>query len=171
MDASFEVSQGDRPFGAMVKVGPTPPARYPQLEVPSTSLWEVRYEALGLSLELDVAFSGERLEIQKLTARGLAGKPVQSRDLTQLGLPEVLKTIASLSIPNYEFWTQDFQDRNLVWDELKVDDEFLAQLMWVAQIGHGNARKALMDYFQIPRSTTTLIIRRLRSKYPMPTRP
>ena len=168
METKYSIAKGDRALGEMVSVGPTPPVDYPQLQVPATSLWYVTYDSLGLKVELDLIFNGERLEIQKMVVSGLDGKTVQSRDLTQLALPSVIRKIASLCIPKYEFWTKEFQDENRDWETLKSDDEFLAQMMWVEQIGHGNPRKALMDYFQMPRSTTTLVMRRLRSKYSLP---
>ena len=165
------IAKADLPFGRLEAFGPTPAIRHPQLEVPSKSFWEVMYPSLDLLVSLDIEFTGQRLEIQRISVEGLKRKPVHSRDLTQLGLPAVLHDIAALMIPNFEYWTKDFQDKNLRWDDLKTDDEFLAQLMWVNQVSHGNARKALMDYFAIPRSTATLIIKRLKGRYSMPLEP
>ena len=168
MEEKFTVTQGDRDLGKLVAVGPKPPADYPQVMVPATSLWYVTYDALSLKVELDLVFSGERLEIQRLVASGLDCKAVQSRDLTQLALPAVIRKISSICIPHYEFWTREYQDRETRWESLKTDDVFLAQMLWVEQIGQGNPRKALMDYFAMPRSTATLVMRRLRTEFSIP---
>jgi hypothetical protein len=171
MDANYVIDKADRPFGRMKAFGPMPSMRHPQLEVPGESFWEVTYPSLDLLISLHIVFSGQRLEIQKMVVEGLKKEPVQTRDLTQLGLPKVLHDIAALMIPHFEYWTKEYQDRNLEWESLKSDDEFLSQLMWVNQVAHGNARKALMDYFAIPRSTATLIIKRLKGSFPMPLEP
>jgi hypothetical protein len=171
VDANYLIEKAELPFGRMRPFGPTPAVRHPQLRVPGKSFWIVRYPSLELLVTLDVVFTGATLEIQRMEVEGLMGKPIQSRDLTQLALPKVIQDIAALMIPHYEYWTQEYRDKNLEWESLKVDDEFLSQLMWVNQVAHGNARKALMDYFAIPRSTATLIIKRLKDPGPLPIEP
>jgi hypothetical protein len=172
MDVEYRISKADRAFGPMASFGPTPPRKHPQLQVPEQSYWEVTYEALDLKVSLDIYFTGERLEIQRLVVEGLKRRPVQTRDLTQLALPKVLCDIAALMIPGFEYWTREFQDKNLEWESLKVDDEYLTQMILLHQVMQGNARKAIMDYFGMPRSTATLLIKRLKdSKSWLPLEP
>jgi hypothetical protein len=115
-------------------------------------------------VRLDIHFTGERLEIQKLEVEGLYKRPVQTRDLTQLGLPRVLCDITALMVPNFEYWTKDHQDKNLEWKSLAVDEEYLFQMITLHAAMQGNARKAIMDYFEMPRSTASLLIKRLKNK-------
>lgn len=168
MDAKYVIDRQRAVLGQYVPFGPTPSTSHPQLKVPETSSWVVSYPTLELRVFLELMFSGEFLEIQRISIEGLNGKPVMSRDLTQLGLPALIQDLASQMVPGYEYWTQEYQDKVGEWGSLKVDDEFLSQLMWVKQISHGNPRKALMEYFAMPRSSATLVIRRLKAKYPMP---
>jgi hypothetical protein len=164
----FVLQRGEGVDGELLSIGPVPALKHPQLTVPSQTRWVVEYSGLEVRLDLALVFSGERFEIDRMTISGTSGHFVQSRDLTQLALPSVIQEIASKVIPGFEYWTLEYQDRVLEWKDLKADDEFLAQLMWVQQVIHGNPRQTLMAYFQVPRSTSTYIIRRLRRKYPMP---
>jgi hypothetical protein len=167
-EVRFTLSRGPIEDGELVPIGPTPALKHPQLAVPSTTNWTVLYPQLQVRLEIGMVFSGQRFEIETMTFSGVNGHFVQSRDLTQLALPSVIQEIAKKVIPGFEYWTIEYQDRRFEWASLKVDDEFLAQLMWAQQVSHGNPRKTLMEYFEIPRSTSSYIIRRLRKKYAMP---
>ena len=164
----FELARLDITDGELVTVGPTPAIRHPQLRVPLTTAWAVDYLTMDVKLELHLAFSGQKFEVSKLIASGKDGHFLQSRDLTQLALPLVIERIAARVIPDFEYWTQEFQDRVTDWHEIKADNEFLAQMIWVQQITHGNPRKAIMEYFKIPRSSATVLIRRIRSEFPTP---
>lgn len=167
MDANYELTRTETPDGDLVEFGPYDGDASMQLRIPETFERNFAYSETGVTACVSCRFTGERIEVVKLAVTPQLGSGLKTRDLLSLGLPAVIRSMAEDVIPDWGYWKR--WDDDASWTGLKVNDEFLAQLYWLEHVSGGNPRKTLMSYLALPRSTTNLLLRRLKATYPLPT--
>jgi hypothetical protein len=168
MELEHEIFETDVPDGPLVDFGLENPRFHPKLRVPSHFQRQVLFKNLGLSVVLTCYFLSSRVEIRKLEVESLTDKPVLTTDLTKLGLPRLLKETTYSVIPGSGYWVKGHRQAALEWSGFNHDEEFLAQLVWLEHVCQGRPRNTLMKYFEFPRSTCSLLLKRLRDEYGLP---
>jgi len=153
--------------GKLVVFGPLDPSNGVQLSIPERFEREVTSGPRGLTLRVSCSFTGEWIDVSSLSVTPPKGEGLTSRALVQIALPPIVRELAASVIPRHEYWTAEFQDA-LGWGSLKTNDAFLAQLYWLEHVSQGSPRQTLMRYLAMPRSTCNVLIRRLRSEFPLP---
>jgi hypothetical protein len=154
--------------GPLVFFGPTDRESQIRLAIPSTFERKVRFEDKDLELVISCEFEGEKVAVRGLRLTTFAGGSLGTRDLTQLGLPNLVHEICVSVIPNADYWMNPLSMEATSWDELKTSDIFVAQVYWLQHVSHGNPRATLMSYFGMPRSSCNLLLRKLKLKFEMP---
>lgn len=153
--------------GELVEFGPAVGDGEMRPSIPSTFQRTVTYQESGLMLTLDCYFAGERVEVLRLSVGGSFERPLSTRDLTQLGLPDVIHEITKTVVPDWDYWTLEGQDRR-GQGKLRSDSAFLAQIYWLEHVSHGSPRQALMIYLSMPRSSCSVLIRTLKREFELP---
>jgi hypothetical protein len=167
MDTNRKIRPSDVPDGEIVSFGPIDDRTGKQLAIPRTFSRIVENSALGFQLQLWCEFSGDRIEVKKLTIDAGDGE-IASRKLLQLGLPAIVRQIAFEVVPGAAFWTFEGQERNLDWDAMNTHHEFLAQLYWFEHISWGSPRQEIMRYFGMKRTAANALIRKVARHITLP---
>lgn len=165
MTTRFEIEKTNKPDGPLVRFGPIDSSTGNQLAIPSEFERVVTQESTQLSLRVSCYFSGERIEVSSLCVQAPKGSAVTTRDLFQLGLPEVIRAIAKVVVPDFEKWS--VEDNALTGSHAGTY-VFLAQMYWLEHVSYGNPRQALMTHLSKPRSTTSVLIRKLNADFGLP---
>jgi hypothetical protein len=134
------------------------------MSIPNRLTRTVTYPELGLEIELECVFSGERLEIAKMTVQGVGGY-IATRDLTQLSLPQVMRAIVSEAVPEANRWSQlenESQSNRL------TDPCHLAQIYWLEYVGWGTPRARIMKYMGWSRANANFHIKKINKNFPLP---
>jgi hypothetical protein len=164
------IERGSKPDGDFVSFGNVDPKSDLRLRVPRAFQRIVTYSDLQLRLTLDCEFSGERIEIDKMLVES-AGKYIASRELTQLRLPHVIRTLALEVIPQAQEWTIETRhEKDKTWESLKhsVSDGFLAQMYWFEHVSWGAPRASLMSYMGYSRTTANAHIKKIAKEFTLP---
>lgn len=164
MNESFTVTSTPVKDGALVAFGPIDPQTGWRLQIPGTLTRKVVYPALRLEIFLDCVFSGDRLEISKLTIEGLDAY-IATRDLTQLALPAVMAEIVAKSVPDAERWSSQLELGN---PNRLNGPGYLAQLYWFHHAGWGAPRAAIMSYMSWSRANANFHIKKIGKLFPLP---
>jgi hypothetical protein len=166
--SDFEVVSDRSLDGPTVPVGLSEPRYHPQIQAPLWLERTVEYPSLGLLVTLRLEQRNGRFELLRLKIEGFSGKPVQTKDLTALALPEVIYKVCRDAIGEKSFWAKS-EDSGLDGKAaLTRDDEFLAQLYCLEYLCQGSPRNTFVNSLGIPRSTATLRIKELRRFYALP---
>jgi|AntAceMinimDraft_12_1070368.scaffolds.fasta_scaffold22568_1 hypothetical protein len=163
MNELLMIEETEIPDGPLVGVGPTGPELLGQIRVPSTIQRKVTYRRIPLVIVLDLVFSGQRLEPSGLQLRTQDGF-ITTQYLTGMGLPKVIRAIATKEVPDSSNWLP-------VEDHFPMRDasyEYLAQLYWFECLSWGSPRAAIMSYTGWSRANTTLELRKIAEKFPLP---
>jgi len=164
MTNNFKLAPGPRKDGPMVYFGPLDPETGLRCQIPRELSRLVIYPALGLEVQIDCTFSGERLEIERLTIESNSSY-LASRDLTQLALPQVMNKVVSTVVP--EARAIEKQIKSTLLD--KPDGPaFLAQLYWFEFVGWGSPRVSIMSYMGWSRANANFHIKRINKLFPLP---
>jgi hypothetical protein len=149
---------------AFTRFGPTDPETGLRLSIPEKLERTVSYPALKLQVGLFCVFSGERLEIEKMTIESM-GSFVTSRDLTQLALPQVMYQIVSDAVPEAMVLSKLADKEN----PFKPDGAaFLAMLYWFEHAGWGAPRARIMEYMGWSRANANFHLKRISANFPLP---
>ncbi len=160
----FTVAKTGKKDGEVVSFGPPSSlVRYP-LEIAKQFTRSVSYKDMGISLEIDFLFDGDKVQIGRLVADGGVGY-VASRDLTQLSLPAVTRQAAISAIPNAKFWLDDY--KKIQFDKAS-DLTLLAQLYWFEHVTWGSPRVAIQEFLGCKRTTANYYIRLVGALTPLP---
>jgi hypothetical protein len=149
--------------GPLVKFGPVDTNNSSQLAIPEFLSRTVTYPVLGLRLELRCVFSGDRVEIAKLTIES-SSSYLTTKALTQLALPQVIREIVIQTVPNSQLWRIDVGSLN----QQQRSTAYLAQLYWFEHISWGSPRACLMTYMGWSRPYANTKIRRIAEEIPLP---
>ena len=88
--------------------------------------------------------------------------------LQEISVPNLVHNATYDAVENAEFWTPEGHPDLDEWRDLLRKNEFLAQIYWLEHASQGNPRKVLMRYLQMPQSTCSVLIRKLRSEFALP---
>jgi hypothetical protein len=105
MKLPFNLETVGVPDGKAVDFGPFDPETGTQQSIPSSLTRKVVYPELGVSAMVECVFTGDKLEIQRISVEN-NGKFVSTKVLTQLALPAVIRAIAVEVIPNAKLWAE-----------------------------------------------------------------
>jgi hypothetical protein len=164
MTESFSIRSGAGRDEAVVRFGPTDPETGLRLSIPTRLSRSVSYPSLKLEVGLFCAFSGERLEIEKMVIES-KGAYVFSRDLTQLALPQVMYQIVSDVVPEARQLAKFADKRNLDRPE---GAGFLATMYWFEHVGWGAPRARIMEYMGWSRANANFHLKKISTTFPLP---
>lgn len=163
MGLSFKLETVGFPDGAPLEFGPFDQETGTQQSIPSSLSRRVVYPDLEVSAVVDCIFTGDRLEIERISVEN-NGKFVSTKVLTQLALPAVIRAIASEVVPN-----------SMLWAELKPNQDFklegptfLAQVYWFEHVSWGSPRGSIMKYMNWSRTNANFHISKIAKTYPLP---
>lgn len=163
MNTSFKVGPAGVPDGKLVDFGPPRPDGGTVLSIPTTFSRTVTYPTLGLSAEIECAFTGDRIEVESIRIRKNS-QFVTTVALTQLSLPLVIRAIAEDVIPNSKIWAKLRGDL----DNKNSSPEFLAQIYWFEHVSWGSPRASIMTYMNWSRTNANFHITKFSRNFPMP---
>lgn len=164
MDQNFSIHRTKPHDGELVQVGPADSATGLVLRVPSSMQRLIRYRQLNLEVLLDCVFSGDRIEVVRLTIEG-QGRFIATKDLTQLSLPLVIRDLAVEVIPGGETWLHASTKPGT---NSPRTQEFIAQLYWFEHLSWGSPRNALMNYMGWSRTNSNWHIKKLAKQFRLP---
>jgi hypothetical protein len=169
---TVKISRTDSIDAPLVSVGPTAAeSSHQQLLIPRQFEREISFpdseDAPTLTLRCE--FRDELVIVTNLEVRHLGANGITSSLLHSLALPALVHAASLDAIPNVEFWTQAGSDSEPALAVLKTDYGFLAQMYWLEHVTQGSPRQRLMSYLGLPQSTCNVLIRRIKSVYPLPT--
>jgi|688.fasta_scaffold508857_2 hypothetical protein len=154
--------------GPLVSFGPYDLLTDKRLSIPAHFSRIVRLEELNLDVTLKCEFRLARVEVVEVGVKSIGGNSIRARDLNGIGIPELIFEICKSLVPDYEFWTKEFQDRVIDWGNLRTNDAFLAQMYWLNHATYGAPRQSLMEYMGIPRSTCNVRLKKIEKSFPLP---
>lgn len=166
MELEIELSRTERTDGPLVVFGIERPLKHPRLSIPAFFERVVHYRSSGLTVQLTCEFKGGRVELVKLQVTPSLGTGLLTTDLTKLSLPLVIKKITYSVIEYSDYWIRGSRLAPKEWEDLVRDDDFLTQLVWLEHVSQGTPRNTLMSYFGMPRSSCSLLLKRLRLANP-----
>jgi hypothetical protein len=163
MPTEFSIRGDRREDGPLVSFGPLDAVTASQLAIPGSLVRRVSYPALALEVELSCAFTGDRLEIVKMTIVSQQSY-IATKDLTQLALPQVIREIVCESVPNSDHWL--IQNTNSL--NHPRSDAFLAQLYWFEHVSWGSPRATLMTFMGWSRPYANTRIKKISKEIKLP---
>ena len=164
MTNEFKLAQGPKKDGPLLTFGPLDPETGLTCHIPMELSRRVLYPALNLEVQIDCIFSGERLEIERLTIESKSSY-VASRDLTQLALPQVMNKVVSTVV--LEARDIEKQLKSTLLD--KPDGPaFLAQLYWFEFVRWGSPRALIMSYMGWSRANANFHMKKINKLFPLP---
>lgn len=163
MERRVRIHSTETSDGPLTQVGPTMPNLSVQLEVPSTLTREVFYGKDEPRVLIELVFSGERLEVKRLTAHSETGF-VTTQFLTQLGLPRLIRQIGVETIPNCSTWIPSEGQEGMGIESYN----YLAQLYWFEHATWGSPRVAIMKFTGWSRANANWHIRKIRKQFLLP---
>jgi hypothetical protein len=161
------LQKADVPDGALVEVGPRDGVLGRPLLLPSTFTRNAFLSSNKIKMTLECVFSGERYEVKSVRVESLDGY-VSTRDLTQLGIPRVIRSLAPELVPNYEVWTAEGLKKEPKFMFLKHDYGYLAQMYWLHSAIYGKPRLEITNALGISKSTSNVLLRRIEEEIPLP---
>ena len=164
MNETFKIQPGTDKDEALVQFGPFDPETGLRLSIPKRLSRKVSYPDLNLNAFLSCTFSGERLEIERMTIES-KGAYVTSRDLTQLALPHVMYTIASAAVPEAKALNRLVDSEKL---EKPEGPAFLAAVYWFEHAGWGAPRARIMEYMGWSRANANFHLKKISRNFPLP---
>lgn len=165
MGESFVVSVTEERDGPLVLAGPKTETLNQQLLVPSSMNRKIIYSDNLPVLETALVFSGERLEIVRLTIEAQEVY-LSTQFLTQLSLPKVIRQVALESVPDSARWLAPSADRVGGIDSY----DFLAQVYWFEHLSWGSPRKSVMNFMGWSRANTNFHLRKMAEMGLLPER-
>ena len=165
MGSDFTVTDAGVMDGPLVLAGPKMETLSQQLLVPSSLIRKVTYGATLPTLELSLVFSGERIEIVKMTVKAEEGY-VSTQFLTHLALPRVIRQAALESIPHSARWLENSADRGQGIESY----DFLAQIYWLEHLSWGSPRNSVMSFMGWSRANTNFHLRKMADMGLLPKR-
>lgn len=163
MPTEFSIQGDKRGDGPLVAFGPNDAAAGFRLAIPGSLVRKVSYPSLALEVELNCAFTGDRLEIVRMTIASRQSF-IATKDLTQLALPQVIRRIVCESVPNSDRWL--IHDANSF--NQSRSEEFLAQLYWFEHVSWGSPRATLMTYMGWSRPYANTRIKKIAKEFALP---
>ena len=163
MKLPFNLETVGVPDGKAVDFGPFYPETGTQQSIPSSLTRKVVYPELGVSAMVECVFTGDKLEIQRISVEN-NGKSVSTKVLTQLALPAVIRAIAVEVVPNAKLWAELKSNQ-----EFKLEGPtFLAQVYWFEHISWGSPRGSIMSYMSWSRTNANFHISKIARHFPLP---
>ena len=163
MPINFTLESAGVQDGPIVNFGPFDAESGTQQSIPSALKRRVVYLDLEIALTVDCVFTGDKIEIQKLTVEN-DGKFISTKVLTQLALPAVMRAIAVDVVPNSHLWA--FLDNTAI---IKNEaPSFLAQVYWFEHISWGSPRGSIMNYMGWSRTNANFHISKIARRFPLP---
>ena len=163
MPTEFSIQGDRRDDGPLISFGPLDAATSSQLAIPGSLVRRVSYPALALEVDLSCAFTGDRLEIVRMTIISRQSY-IATKDLTQLALPQVIREIVCGSVPNSDQWL--IQDTNSF--NHPRSDAFLAQVYWFEHVSWGSPRATLMTFMGWSRPYANTRIKKISKEIKLP---
>ena len=161
------VEKTEEPDGALVSIGPDGGVLKKRLLLPLTFTRKVLLGSRKLEMTLQCELFGERYEARRVNVQVPEGF-VSTRDLTQLGIPRVIRSIASDLVPDFAVWTALGMRGSPLIEELRQDHIYLAQMYWLHNAVHGKPRIELAEALGISKSTSNVLLRRIEETIPLP---
>jgi hypothetical protein len=155
------------PDGELVSIGPDGGVLKRRLLLPLTFNRKVFLGSRNLEMTIQCELFGERYEAKSVNVQAADGF-VSTRDLTQLGIPRVIRSIASDLVPNFVVWTALGMRGSPLIEELRQDHIYLAQMYWLHNAVHGKPRIELAEALGISKSTSNVLLRRIEETIPLP---
>jgi hypothetical protein len=163
MGLSFKLETVGVPDGKPVDFGPFDQETGTQQSIPSSLSRRVIYPELGVSAVVECVFTGDRLEIERISVEN-NGKFVSTKVLTQLALPAVIRAIAIEVVPNAKLWAELKPNQ-----DFKLEGPtFLAQVYWFEHISWGSPRGSIMSYMGWSRTNANFHISKIARDFPLP---
>lgn len=166
--ARFELLDERNEDGPGAVIGLVEPRFHPQIVAPTWLNRTVQYVNLGLTVSLRLEKRQQRFELLRMEIEGTSGRPIQTKDLTVLSLPNVVYQICRQAVKDEYFWTKAEGSIQADKEELSSDIEFLTQLFAIEYLCQGNPRNAFITNLGIPRSTATLRVQEIRALLNLP---
>lgn len=164
MTVAFKILTMAGTDDALARFGPSDPETGLRLSIPKKLVRTVSYPDIRLEVGLLCVFSGERLEIEKITIESM-GAYVASRDLTQLALPQVMYQIVSEAVPEATVLSKLADKDNL---DKPNGAHFLAIMYWFEHAGWGAPRARIMEYMGWSRANANFHLKKIGKAIPLP---
>lgn len=164
----FELLEELNVDGPKTVVGLIEPRFHPQIVAPVWLNRTVHYVSLGLTVSLRLERQQQRFELLRMEIESSSGKVIQTQDLTELSLPDVVYQVCRQAIHDEYFWGLAENSDEKEKEGLSTDTEFLTQLFALEYLCQGNPRNAFMTNLGIPRSTATLRVQQIRLSLNLP---
>ncbi len=161
------VERGDFRDGNLISVGPTGGILGKSLLLPAEFSRIATLNDKKLKMTIHCEFVAERYEVKGVNIEALEGF-VSTRDLTQLGIPRVIRLLAPDLIPDFRLWTAGGMQKNPMFEELKNDWVYLAQMYWMHSAVYGKPRIEIANALGISKSTSNVLLRRIEAEIPLP---
>jgi hypothetical protein len=118
------------------------------------------------SIEVDVVFDGDRLQITSLRMSASAG--LTAVDLIKVKLPEIIFQVARHAIPNADYWLKPDGFIDSLNSSKLRSYPLLAQAYWYHHLSWGAPRQYLMDLTGWSRNNTNFHLRQISSLIGLP---
>ena len=118
-----------------------------------------------LRVTVAAVFDGDHVAVTSLTVEGIEGDTVTPRGLTLLQLGSVVRAMTMRMLdPGTAVHVRRRPGRAPTPEELRL----LASVYWLEHVTWGDPRRAVMQLWDLPRSTASGWIRKAREIYDMP---
>lgn len=164
MPDSYTIERTDIPDGELVAFGPFDTQFQAQLKIPRTMARVVKYKDFPLDALVELVFTGEKIEIVRLTLSGRDGY-VATGNLVKLALPAIIREIAEQAIPNADYWSLKSSTSKPSGPDAEA---YMAQLYWFEYATWGSPRGAIMEYGDWSRTNANWRIRKIAGSETLP---
>lgn len=153
--------------GPLVQLGPSGGVLNRSLLLPSTFSRAALFSSNNLKVTISCELVAEKYEVKSVSVEALGGY-VSTRDLTQLGIPRIIRQVATDLVPDFKFWTAQGMKENGYYESIRNDFVYLAQMYWLHTAVHGKPRIEIAEALGISKSTSNVLLRRIESEVPLP---
>jgi hypothetical protein len=161
------IEKADKPDGDFVEFGPSSEYSLRRLRVPTSFVRLVTFEGERLRMLLRCELVEDRYEATRLEIESF-GTYISTRDLTQLGIPSLIRKILESAVPDFALWTALGVSSDPECETLRRDYGFLAQMYWLHNAAHGKPRIEIAETMGISRSTANALLRRIAVSHALP---
>lgn len=147
----------------MVAFGPFDQESGSQASIPAQLTRKVTYPELGVIALFECVFTGDRLEIQRISVESNE-KFVSATAMSQLSIPAVIREIAIQAVPNSKLWALVGLGQQRRYE----GQTFLAQVYWFEHISWGSPRASIMKYMNWSRTNANFHISKISRELELP---
>jgi len=163
MALSFSLESAGVPDGELVAFGPFDQESGSQASIPTQLTRKVTYPELGVVALFELVFTGDRLEIQRISVESNE-KFVSATVMSQLSIPAVIREIAVQTVPNSKIWALAGSGQQRRYE----GQAFLAQVYWFEHISWGSPRASIMKYMSWSRTNANFHISKISREVELP---